>query len=191
MSYNNNRQGNNIITPGFHNVNSERKLHFVEWAGTPVESMREMLNRAQVGSDDVVYDLGSGDGRILFAAIEEFGARQAVGYEIRGDLCSIAVKKIREAQLEERIRIINGDLFDADLSDASVITLYLGSEMNDILRSKLEQCARTDTRIVSYLFPISGWQAEGESDMHVLSIAEGRLDDIIFVYRIPQAFSGC
>ncbi|UCC59894.1 MAG: methyltransferase domain-containing protein [Dehalococcoidia bacterium] len=190
MSYNNG-QGNNIITFGFNNVNSERKLHFVEWAGTPVEIIREILHRAQVGSDDVVYDLGSGDGRILFAAVEEFGARQAVGYEIREDLCNIAAKQIREAHLEERIRIINGDLFDADLSDASVITLYLGNETNDILRPKLEQCTRADTRIVSYLFPMNGWQAEGELDTHSLSIQEGRLDDIIFVYRVPQAFSGC
>lgn len=166
-------------------------MQFVEWAGTPVDMIREMLHRAQVGPDDVVYDLGSGDGRILLAAVTEFGAGRAVGYEIREDLCSVATNKVRESNLEESIRIINGDLFDADLSDASVITLYLGSETNEVLRPKLEKCARANTRVVSYLFPIDGWQAEGESDTHSLSIAEGRLDDIVFVYRIPQAFSGC
>ena len=163
----------------------------VDWAGTPVDIIREMLHGARVGTDDVVYDLGSGDGRILFTAVAEFGARRAVGYEIRDNLCRIAAKKARESHLEESIRIINGDLFDADLSDASVITLYLRNETNDILRPKLETCARSNTRVVSYLFPINGWQAEGESAAHSLSIAEGRLDDIVFVYRIPQAFRGC
>ncbi len=147
-----------------------------------------MLHRAQVSLDDVVYDLGSGDGRILSVAVEEFGAKQAVGYEIREDLCSIATKRVQESSLEERIRIINDDLFDADLSDASVITMYLGSETNELLRPKLEKWAKLDTRVVSYLFPIYSWQAEGESDMHNISIEEGRLADIIFVYRIPQAF---
>ena len=164
-------------------------MRYIEWTGTPVDMIKEMLHRAQVSPDDVLYDLGCGDGRILLAAVAEFGARLAVGYEIREDLYEIAVNKVRESHLEDNIRILNSDLFTADISAASVITLYLGSETNEMLRPKLEKHVKADTRIVSYLFPINGWRAEDESDTHSLSVQEGRLDDIIFVYRIPQAFT--
>src|SRR3989304_2336366 len=94
----------------------------------PCEIVRQMLTLASVSPGDVVYDLGCGDGRVLISAVQEFGAARAVGYEVRQDLCDSARDAIRQRRLQHRIRIRNEDLMKADLSCASVVTLYLTTE---------------------------------------------------------------
>ena len=93
-----------------------------------------MLSIARAGPDDVVYDLGCGDGRMLLTAVKEFGVKRAVGYEIRKDLCGYAASKILNEGLEDKITLVHGDLFDADLHKAAVITLYLNIAVNERLR---------------------------------------------------------
>jgi len=116
-----------------------------------------MLKFADVGPEDVVYDLGCGDGRILFTAIKEFRAKKAVGYELRRDLYKTAIKKVEEQNLQKRITIFNDNLFEADISEADVITLYLTTSGNERLKPKLVEEAQPGTRVVSRSFTFNGW----------------------------------
>ena len=149
------------------------------WDPTPFEIVRKMLELAQVGSEDIVCDLGCGDARMLITAVKEFGARKAVGYEIRQDLYESSMREIQSQNLQNRVTLIRGDLLNADLSEASVITLYLFPSANEILRPKLEREARFATRIVSHDYPIKTWQ-KAETD--VCSTAT------LYLYVTPQAF---
>jgi len=123
------------------------------------EIVRKMLDAAMVGPKDVVYDLGCGDGRILIMAVKDFGAKKAVGYELNEDLYKSTLGEIEHQKLKNRINLINGDLFEADISQATVITLFLTMPGNQRLKPKLAKEATPGTRIVSYHFMISGWQA--------------------------------
>lgn len=118
----------------------------VPYVSTPLGTVRRMLSIARAGPDDVVYDLGCGDGRMLLTAVKEFGVKRAVGYEIRKDLCGYAASKILNEGLEDKITLVHGDLFDADLHKATVITLYLNIAVNERLRPKLERGTRATTR---------------------------------------------
>lgn len=137
-----------------------------------------MLEIADVGPKDVVYDLGCGDGRILIMATKLFNARKAIGYEIRKHLHKETVRQIESQNLRKKITVINGDLFDADLSEATVITLYLTYGANKKLRPKLEREARPGTKIVSHNFEIPGWQPARK---------ESHQGDTIYLYIIPDS----
>jgi hypothetical protein len=117
-----------------------------------------MLQLAKVGPGDIVYDLGCGDGRILFMAITEFNATKAVGYELNKSLYKKTLCEIKQRQLHEQIKIINENFFQANISEASVITLYLSSNANNRLAPKLLSEARTGTRIISHDFDIRKFQ---------------------------------
>jgi 16S rRNA A1518/A1519 N6-dimethyltransferase RsmA/KsgA/DIM1 with predicted DNA glycosylase/AP lyase activity len=116
-----------------------------------------MLELARVGPEDIVVDLGCGDGRILIAAVKEFHAQTAVGYEMQRDLYTRAVTEVTKQGLARRITVINGDILQADLSHATVITLYLTTAGNTRLRPKFETEVHAGTRIVSHAFTIPGW----------------------------------
>jgi SAM-dependent methyltransferase len=142
---------------------------------TPPEVVVEMLRLARVGPDDVVYDLGSGDGRIVIAAARDFGAR-GVGIELDPDLVTEAARNARRAGVVERTRFLRQDIFDADISEATVVTLYLWPDVNLRLRPKLLSQLKPGSRIVSHDFPIGDWQPErvvnfkGPERTHVLSL---------------------
>ncbi|MHA2393888.1 MAG: SAM-dependent methyltransferase, partial [Promethearchaeota archaeon] len=91
------------------------------------EVVQKMLEIADVKTDDIVYDLGCGDGRILIKAVEAFKVKKAIGYELDKQRYKSTIKEIQRRNLQDRIEIIHGNLFEADLSDATVITLYLTS----------------------------------------------------------------
>ena len=118
-----------------------------------------MLKLARVGSDDVVYDLGSGDGRIVIMAAQRHGAR-GVGIEIDPALVDRSRQVAREGAVAERVRFVEGDLFDADLGDATVVFLSLSEEVNRNLEAKLTRELRPGTRIVSRQFGIADWTPE-------------------------------
>jgi cyclopropane fatty-acyl-phospholipid synthase-like methyltransferase len=136
----------------------------------------EMLKMAKVTSADVVYDLGSGDGRIVILAAQKYGAR-AVGIEISPRLVGIARQVAKEGEIEHRVSFELGDLFEADISPATVVTLYLSPTVNAKLEPKLRKELRPGTRIVSHQFPIGDWPAE----------QSGRADDgtLIYLYIVP------
>jgi len=150
----------------------------VPFVPTSVDTARRMLEIAGVGPEDVVYDLGCGDGRILITAVKEFKAKKAVGYEIMERIYGAAVQEIERQDLNEKITLVKGDLFKADLSEATVITLYLNGSANQRLRPKLEKEARAGARVVSHDFYMEGWKSERE---------ERFKGDDIYLYILPGA----
>ena len=156
----------------------------VPFLSSPPEVVRRMLKVAQVKPDDVVCDLGCGDGRVLIAAVEDFKAKEAVGYEIRDDVYKKALEEVGKANLQERIRIINSDFFEANLSRPSVITIYLNSSTNERLKQKLEKEASPGTRIVSHDFSMFGWRPQKEDIFE-----EDNNSHTIYLYVVPAAFS--
>ena len=124
---------------------------------TPLVVVNEMLRLAAVSADDVVYDLGSGDGRIVIAAARDRGAR-GVGFEIDPDLVAQAVERARRLGLAERVTFRQDDLFKADLREATVVTLYLSPDLNRRLRPKLLEELRPGSRIVSHNFDMGDWK---------------------------------
>jgi len=125
---------------------------------TPPQVVAEMLKIAEVNKNDVVYDLGSGDGRIVIAAAEIHGAR-GVGVEIDPDLVRQAQTSARNSGVSDRVKFIQEDLFAVDLSEATVITLYLLPHLNLKLRPKL-LALKPGTRIVSHDFNMGAWKPE-------------------------------
>lgn len=116
----------------------------------------QMLTLAGIQSSDVVYDLGSGDGRVLILAAQKYGAR-GVGIEIDPRLVKISRDVAREGEVADRVRFVEGDLFEADISDATIVTIYLSPRVNARLEPKLKAELRPGTRIVSHQFTIGTW----------------------------------
>jgi predicted RNA methylase len=123
---------------------------------TPQPVADEMLTLADVKSGDVVYDLGSGDGRIAILAVQKYGAR-AVGVELDPGLVGISREVARDAGVDSRVTFVEGDLFESDLSDATVVTLYLSPTVNRRLEPKLKRELKPGARIVSRQFDMGSW----------------------------------
>ena len=115
-----------------------------------------MLRLAKVTADDVVYDLGSGDGRIVVIAAQKYGAR-AVGIELDPRLVALSRQIAADSGVAPRTTFVEGDIFKADISAATVVTLYLSASVNLDLEPKLKKELRKGTRIVSHQFPIGRW----------------------------------
>jgi SAM-dependent methyltransferase len=123
-------------------------IHFVPTSGAIVNAMLEM---ARVTMADTVYDLGSGDGRIVIEAAKKYGAR-GVGVEIDADLVRQATRNAEKAGVAEKVRFVQGDLFKVDLSPATVVTLYLSNSINLRLEPKLKRELKPGARVVSHRF---------------------------------------
>ena len=143
------------------------------WIPTPLSTVKLMLEMAEINENDVVYDLGCGDGRILIITVRNFGAR-AVGVEIdplRFAFVQILITLLRK---RNRIQVKFGNLFDLDLSNADVVTCYLLPDINEKLVEKFNRELKPGTRVVSYSFNLPGLQLE---KYHRKSI---------FMYRINE-----
>ncbi len=116
-----------------------------------------MLILAQLKPGEVFFDLGAGDGRTVIMAAKEFGAR-AVGVELREDLAKRALSTVYEEGLQDRVTIVNGDMFNVDLTSADVIFLYLTTSANEKIKPKLEVELRNGARVVSHDYEIVGWK---------------------------------
>jgi SAM-dependent methyltransferase len=116
----------------------------------------EMLTLARITPDDVVYDLGSGDGRIVMLAAQKYHAR-GVGIEIDPKLVARAKEVAVQAEVVDRVRFIEGDLFEANIREATLVTLYLSPRVNAKLEPKLKAELRPGTRVVSHQFAIGTW----------------------------------
>ena len=128
----------------------------VPYVQTSHEVVAAMLRLAGVGPTDVVYDLGSGDGRIPIAAARDFGAR-GVGVEIDPGLVAKSAELARRAGVADRVTFRAGDLFQTDLREATVVTLYLSRDLNLRLRPKLLRELRPGSRIVSHDYDMGDW----------------------------------
>jgi ribosomal protein L11 methylase PrmA len=138
----------------------------VIYVPTPPEVVAAMLKVAKVGPGDVVYDLGSGDGRIPIAAVKDFGAARATGIDIDPQRIKEAQANHKEAGVGDRVRFLNQDLFETNISDATVVTLYLLPSLNLKLRPKLMAELKPGTRIVSHAFDMGDWEPEQTLDVN-------------------------
>lgn len=133
-------------------------IHYVPTSGGVTDAM---LKLAKVTADDVVYDLGSGDGRIVIAAAKKYGAR-GVGIEIDADLIKRANRNAQKAGVADRVKFVQADLFKTDFSEATVVTLYLSNSINRRLASILQKQLRPGSRIVSHRFDMGDWKPEAD-----------------------------
>jgi protein-L-isoaspartate O-methyltransferase len=144
---------------------------------TPELVVQRMLELAELKPTDKLYDLGSGDGRILFTAAQSFMAT-AVGIEISEPLVLETRARAKALGLSGRVTVRQENLLDTDLSDATVVTVYLLSSANEQLRPKLEKELRVGTRVVSHDFRFEGWtpkttaQVDGGGRVHVVYLYE-------------------
>ena len=148
----------------------------VIYVPTPQNVVEAMLKMAGVKAGDVVYDLGSGDGRIPITAVQKFSAARAIGIDIDPQRIKEANENAQKAGVTEKVRFLNQDLFTSDFSEASVITLYLLPSLNEKLRPKLLQL-KPGTRIVSHAFDMGDWKPEKTETV------EGRT---IYFWTIPK-----
>ena len=126
---------------------------------TPLGVCRDMLVLARVNRFDRVYDLGSGDGRIVIMAAEMFGA-EGVGVELDDELYEESAQSVRQLGLQNQAKIVHANFFKVDLRPASVVTVYLLGIVNAQLRPVLERQLRPGARIVSHDFPVAGWKPD-------------------------------
>ncbi len=132
----------------------------IPYVATRSDAVRDMLWMASVGKDDVVYDLGSGDGRIVLAAVCDFHARRGVGVEIDEIRVRESRENARETGMTDCVEFVHGDLFTTDFRQASVVALFLGHEPNIKLRPRLLSDLTPGTRVVSHQFGMGEWQAD-------------------------------
>ena len=132
-------------------------MYIAPYVASPLPVVRQMLALSELKRDELVYDLGCGDGRVVIMAAQEFGAR-AVGVELREDLVKKAHEKVFELGLDSRVRVIQSDLFKVDLRPADVVTLYLTTSANEKVKPKLESELKHGARVVSHDYEVLGWK---------------------------------
>ncbi len=147
---------------------------------TPWHVVDRMLEAAGVSQDDTVYDLGSGDGRMLVRAAKAHGAR-GVGFEISRRLVEEARQAIAAAGVQDRVEIREQDIFDADLGSATVVTLFLMTSANRRLRPKLDGELRPGVRVASYKWEIPGWNPS-----MTITVPVSGTEHPIYVYTVGQ-----
>lgn len=146
-----------LSAPPFEASQASQPLDVI-YVPTPHAVVKEMLSLATVGAKDVVFDLGSGDGRIVVAAVRDFHAARGVGVELDPERITEARRVAEEQGVADRVQFIQQDLFEVDLSDATVVTMYLLPAINQRLLPKLRSLTR-GTRIVSHNYDFgSAWK---------------------------------
>jgi hypothetical protein len=132
----------------------------VPYVPTPDDVVHKMLEMGRVGPGDVVYDLGSGDGRIVIAAVRDFKAARAVGIEYDGTLIYESTKNAEAASVSDRAKFVQGNIFEADFSEATVLTMYLLTKINLQLRPRILSELKPGTRVVSHQFSMLEWEPD-------------------------------
>jgi SAM-dependent methyltransferase len=147
------------------------------WTPEPVAV--RMLEAAELKAGETVYDLGCGDGRILFLAAQRFNAN-AVGVELSANLVTQASQQASKLGLQKQVKVVEGNLLNADMRGADVVTLYLMRLSNERVKPNLRKQLKPGARVVSHDYPIMGWRPQKVESISVL----GRLHTI-YVYRMP------
>jgi protein-L-isoaspartate O-methyltransferase len=145
---------------------------------SPQEIVDRMLELADLRAGETLYDLGSGDGRILITAVVRFKAK-AVGVEISDDLVASTNDRIHRLGLDNDARVIHGNFLDTDLGPADVVTLYLATDANEMLRPNLEKYLRNGARVVSHDYRVPGWKPK------LVDKDPGSRGHIIYLYEMP------
>jgi uncharacterized protein (TIGR03000 family) len=162
----------------------------IRWVPTPRDVARKMCEMAKIGKDDIVYDLGCGDGIMIITAVKDAKAKKGIGIDIDPDRVKEAKEAAKEAGIADRIEIRKGDVLDVpSITEASVVMLYMGDEMNMRLRPMLWKSLKPGSRIVSHRFTMGDWKPDrsitmtgedgDEYDLHVWTITgkEGKKKD--------------
>jgi predicted RNA methylase len=132
-------------------------MYIAPYVPSPPQVIRQMLILSQLKPGEIFFDLGAGDGRTVVMAAKDFGAR-AVGVELREDLVKRALGTIYENGLQDRVTIVNSDMFNVDLTSADVVFLYLTTSANEKIKPKLEAELKPGVRVVSHDYEIIGWK---------------------------------
>ena len=149
----------------------------VVYVPTPQEVVDKMLALAKVTKDDVIYDLGSGDGRIPITAAQKFGTK-GVGIDINPERIQEANANAQKAGVTDRVKFLNQDLFSSNFSEATVVTLYLLPELNVKLRPQLFKQLKPGTRVVSHDFDMGDWKPD-----QVVQTQDG---SNVYLWTIPE-----
>jgi SAM-dependent methyltransferase len=153
---------------------------FVSFVPTPYDHIDPFFELAPVSASDVVYDLGSGDGRLLFAALE-MGAGRVVGVELNPDHAGTARQKAIEKGLQDRVKFLEADVMDVDLSEATLVLCYLTSATSRALKPKLEAELKPGARVVMESFPVPGWKPLETKSLEYKTF---------YLYRMPPEQGG-
>lgn len=137
----------------------------VPYVPSPQEVVDAMLKLAGVKNTDTVIDLGCGDGRIVVTAVKKFGAKRAIGYDLDPERIAEANDNAKQNGIAGKVQFIEKNLFDAEISSASVITLYLLPGVNEKLKPRLLKELKPGTRIVSHSFSMGDWQPVKQEDI--------------------------
>ena len=158
---------------------------------TPWVIVDEMLKLADIRADDVVYDLGSGDGRLVITASKRFGSR-GVGVELQPELVELARNGARQDGVEGKVKFLQGDLFETGLGEASVVTLYLLPRFVTRLIPKLRAELKPGSRIVSHDYPLSPWPPDKTLtfDVEEKEVISGSMRTTLFYYVVPAQIGG-
>ncbi len=158
---------------------------------SPESVVSDMLRYAEVGPNDFLIDLGSGDGRIVLTAAKLFGAR-GFGVEIKENLVKQANEAAHKEGLADRVKFVKQDLFKTDISKATVITMYLLPDTVNLLKDKFLTELRPGTRIVSHDYPLTGWVPEKyvQMDLEDKIQISGVTTTLIYLYVVPAKVAG-
>lgn len=146
---------------------------------SPQRVVEDMLEMADLKQGETLYDLGSGDGRILITAAQRFHAK-AVGIEIEEALARSSEQRVASLGLQNMVRIIHADLRTVDLSPADVVTMYLMTGSNESLKPQLEKSLHPGARVVSHEYRIPGWKASREERAEAYEHGH-----VIYLYIMP------
>ena len=158
---------------------------------SPQSVVSDMLRYADVNDKDFLIDLGSGDGRIVLTAAKVFGAR-GFGVEIKEDLVKRANEAAKQEGVADRVKFIKADLFKTDISQASIITMYLLPDTVNLLKDKFLTELKPGTRIVSHDYPLTGWIPEKyvQMDLEEKVKISGVTTTLIYLYVVPAKVAG-
>ena len=165
-----------VVVCAAHAANVPEREPDVNYIPTPQALVDDMLRLADVRAGDLLYDLGSGDGRIPITAAKRYGIR-AVGIDIDPQRIIEANENARGAGVEERVEFRQEDLFKADFSDATIVTLYLFPDLNLKLRPRLLSVLKPGTRILSHRFDMGDWRPE-----KTLTVG----DHVVYFWTVPK-----
>ena len=154
---------------------------------TPTAIVDRMLTLAKVGPGDYVIDLGSGDGRLVITSVEKYKARGGRGIELDPKLVKLANENAAKAGVADRVKFVEGDLFKADVGDATVVTLYLLPGMLGDVEAKLAKELAPGTRVISHDYPLPSWK---HVDVVAFDTQEkvpisGTTRTVLLLYRVP------
>ena len=169
----------------------EKAVNAGPYVPSPQSVVSDMLKLAEVGANDFVIDLGSGDGRIVLTAAKVFGAR-GFGVEIQDHLVKLSNEAARKEGVADRVQFMNQDLFKTDISQATVLTMYLLPNTVNMLKDKLLGELKPGTRVLSHDYPLAGWIPERyvQMDLEDKVAISGVTTTLIYLYVVPAKVAG-